>query len=76
MCAPQNTSTDSAAGLDTKYPCNEVLNITYTCVYNLTAEEQPSDGADGLLIENDAVSQQKCLCPGGAGAALWENVEA
>ena len=77
MCAPDTQATNTASpGFGTRYPCNEVLNITYTCIYNLTAEEQPSEGTDGSLIESNPQSQQKCLCPGGVGAAIWENVEA
>ena len=77
MCAPERPARGRAyATLDLNYPCNEVLNITYTCIYNLTAEEQPSNGTDGALIESGPEAQQQCLCPGGVGEAIWENVEA
>lgn len=77
MCAPDTQATATAyPGFDTRYPCNEVLNITYTCIYNVTAEEQPSEGTNGSLIQSNPQAQQECLCPGGAGAAIWENVEA
>lgn len=74
MCFPQATSggSPSSPSFDTGYPCNEVKNITDMCVYDV----QASMNSSGDLIEQKPQAQQQCLCPGGPGAAIWENAEA
>jgi len=74
MCVPQPTSdgSSSSPGLDTGFPCNEVKNITFMCVYN----EQSLVNSSSSLTEQTSQAQQQCLCPGGPGAAIWENAEA
>lgn len=74
MCVPQATSggSPSSPSFDTRFPCNEVKNITDMCVYDVQASKNISGG----LIEHNPHAQQQCLCPGGPGAAIWENAEA
>ena len=70
VCAPQNNTVRD--GFDLRFPCNVYLNISYTCMYNQTAEESNTGSS---VIQQNAQAQQQCLCPGGPGAAFWENAE-
>lgn len=74
MCHPQPTSDGSrpTPGFETGFPCNEVTNITHMCVYN----ERSSGNISSDPTEQNSQAQQQCLCPGGPGAAIWENYEA
>jgi len=69
MCLPQPTSdgSSSSPGLDMGFPCNEVKNLTELCIF-----KDPRSSPD----QQNSQAQQKCLCPGGPGAAIWESSEA
>jgi len=67
MCNPPtiNTGSPLSLHLDLSFPCNELRNITNMCLYK-------SPGSS--LQQQDSQAQQRCLCPGGPGATIWETI--
>ena len=76
MCAPQGTKGPSLYDKDPRWPCNRVLNSTNTCVYNATIHDMDNQRPGGFKPkEMGAAAQQACLCPGGRGERIWEDIE-
>lgn len=76
MCAPQPTSSQGLSAGDQNFPCNRVTNSSVTCIYNATLQDFDDQAEGGQQLRAvSAQAQKDCLCPGGKGERIWENIE-